>query len=176
MKAHESILLAYLDELTDKGIHSILDAGSGTTSLVAITSSYPDIVVDAVVYPGDERKSTSISRTCSNNTYRIMEKDICSHEIDKQYDLVVAHLLLGEAVKFNHSFHDLLSGLLLINAKYLVIIDYLEDPDVNLDEILMMAADNHYSIVCKTIKENRNPQMWDDFVGTHNFGLLLSRV
>ena len=122
-----SELSSYLD--VDKTM-SIIDAGSGRTSLGFILSYFKEAMVDAIVYPGDLRKINSIKdNVLENNRYIIIEHDMCQEPIIKSYDLVVAHLLLGEAAKFGNSFivlfTKLMEGILLttsvsavLNLKY----------------------------------------------------------
>ena len=64
-KGHEVILekllkLCNRQGLQEGGITRILDAGSGRTSLKEIQKAFPAAQVDAVVYPGGERKLKSI--------------------------------------------------------------------------------------------------------------------
>lgn len=98
MEGHIIILNDFLDLIKGENITSILDAGSGRTSLSAIANSFSGTSIDAVVYPGDIRKLNSIKEIadCSENI-SIIEKDICKDTVIKAYDLITAHLLLGEA-------------------------------------------------------------------------------
>ena len=177
MKGHITILRDFLHAIKDESIASILDAGSGRTSLSLITEVFPDTPVDAVVYPGDVRKLNSISETAgAHKAVCAVEKDICSDTINKAYDVVVAHLLLGEATKFGHAFEELLSRLFAIQCKYLIIIDYLEDPTVREIDIGKMCDENHLSVIYKSYFQNEQPQVWETFTGVHNFGYLIKKL
>lgn len=176
MEGHRIILNDFLNLLKSESIASILDAGSGRTSLSIIANSFPDTTIDAVVYPGDLRKINSIKEiTDHSRNINVIEKDICTDTVTKEYDIIVAHLLLGEAAKFGNTFEYLLEQVFAMKYKYLIIIDYLEDPAVKENEIIKMCDKNNLTIVCKTYFTNQEPQVWEDFTGEHNFGYLIKR-
>ena len=176
MKGHQIILNDFLNLLKGKDITNILDAGSGRTSLSIITDSFPNASVDAVVYPGDVRKINSVKEiTDIHKNISVIERDICSDIPEKEYDLVIAHLLLGEAAKFGNTFEILLEKVVKIKYKYLIIIDYLEDPAVKENDILKICEENHLTIVYRTYFTNEQPQVWEEFTGIHNFGYLIKR-
>lgn len=177
MEGHKVILKGLLELIKDESVTAILDAGSGRTSLSIITEAFPDTPVDAIVFPGDLRKIYSIKKVKdSNKNISLIEKDICRETVGGEYDLVVAHLLLGEAVKFGNSFGDMLEKLLTLGFKYLVIIDYMEDPSVNVKDILDLCERKGLTVVEKAYYTNQRPQVWEDFVGTQNFGYLIKRT
>ena len=176
MEGHKIILNDFLNLIKRESIASILDAGSGRTSLSIITNSFPNTSIDAVVYPGDLRKINSIKEITDNNkNISLTEKDICSDTVIKEYDVVIAHLLLGEAVKFGNAYEDLLEKVITMKYKYLIIIDYLEDPAVKENDIIKMCEKHDLTIVYKSYFTNQEPQAWEDFVGIHNFGYLIKR-
>ncbi|MDD4188177.1 MAG: hypothetical protein PHX04_05435 [Bacilli bacterium] len=74
-------------------INKVLDAGSGRTSLNYLINKYPNAKIDAIVYPGDDRKITSIKENVKGK-YTLKEIDLCKESLDEDYDLVLAHLLL----------------------------------------------------------------------------------
>lgn len=176
-KGHEVILekllkLCNRQGLQEGGITRILDAGSGRTSLKEIQKAFPAAQVDAVVYPGDERKLKSIEPYLTEQV-RVLECDICETSFEKSYDLVVAHLLLGEAGKFGNTFDKVLSRLLAIDSLYFILIDYVEDPEVNEENIREICVENSYEILQQVKEECSEPQTWRDFTGYHNFGYLI---
>lgn len=176
MEGHKIILNDFLDRIKGENITSILDAGSGGTSLSIISRSFPNTSIDAVVYPGDIRKINSIKKiTEYKENISVIEKDICEDNVIKAYDIVVAHLLLGEASKFGNSFEDLIKKIITMKYKYLIIIDYLEDPSVNENDIMKMCEKYNLTVVCKSFFTNQEPQAWEDFTGVHNFGYLIKR-
>lgn len=176
MEGHKIILSDFLNLVKGENITSILDAGSGRTSLSIISEAFPNASIDAVVYPGDQRKINSVKEITDNNkNISLIEKDICGETVNKEYDIIIAHLLLGEAAKFGNSFEDLLEKVFAMKYKYLIIIDYLEDPAVKEKSITDMCEKYDLTVVCKSCVTNEKPQAWEDFVGTHNFGYLIKR-
>ena len=173
-QSHKTILRELLSDPSITDVCRILDAGSGKTSLSTIISCFPKASVDAIVYPGDERKLKTI-RNIQSDQVNVVEWDICDTPIPAHYDLVVAHLLLGEASKFGNAFQDLLQNVLSIQSRYYIIIDYLEDPKVDADVIRTYCEGANLKIQKYTCVENSEPQVWADFVGTHNFGFLIER-
>lgn len=177
MEGHRVILNDFLDFVKNDSITSILDAGSGRTSLSIIADSFSNTPIDAVVYPGDLRKISSIKEIADhNNNVRVIEKDICSDAVIREYDLIIAHLLLGEATKFGNAFEDLLEKVTTMKYRYLILIDYLEDPAVKEIDILKMCEKYDLTIVYKSYFTNLEPQVWEDFTGVHNFGYLIKRL
>lgn len=177
MEGHKIILSDFLNLIKGESISSILDAGSGITSLSKIVNSFPNTSVDAVVYPDDLRKINSIKKAANNNkNIRLIEKDICGDTVIREYDLVIAHLLLGEAAKFGNTFEDLLEKVITMKYKYLIIIDYLEDPAVKENDIIKVCEKYNLTIIYKSYFTNQEPQSWEDFVGVHNFGYLIKRL
>ena len=176
MDGHRIILNDFLNLVKGENITSILDAGSGRTSLSIIANAFPNTLIDAVVYPGDQRKINSIKEIADNNeNISLIEKDICCDSVVKEYDIIIAHLLFGEAAKFGNTFEDLLKKVVTMQYKYLIIIDYLEDPAVKEKEIIDVCEEYNLTIVYKSYVTNEKPQVWEDFVGTHNFGYLIKR-
>ena len=171
-RSHLRILRELLSDPSISDIYHILDVGSGKTSLSTIISCFPKANVDAIVYPGDERKLKTI-RSMQSNKVNVVELDICDTPIPAHYDLVVAHLLLGEASKFGNTFQDLLQDLLSIQSRYYIIIDYLEDPKVDADAIRTYCEATNFKVQDYICAENAEPQVWDDFIGAHNFGFLI---
>ena len=171
-RSHLRILRELLSDLSIPDDSHILDAGSGKTSLSTIISCFPKASVDAIVYPGDERKLKTI-RSMQSDKVNVVERDICDTPVPAHYDLVVAHLLLGEASKFGNVFQALLQNLLSIQSRYYIIIDYLEDPKVDADAIRTYCEAANFKVQEYICAENTEPQIWDDFIGAHNFGFLI---
>lgn len=171
-QTHKTILRELLSDPSIADSSRILDAGSGKTSLSTIISCFPKASVDAIVYPGDERKLKTI-RGMQSDQVNVVEWDICDTPIPAHYDLVVAHLLLGEASKFGNAFQDLLQNVLSIQSRYYIIIDYLEDPKVDADAIRTYCEAANLKVQTYFCAENTEPQVWDDFIGAHNFGFLI---
>ncbi len=140
----------------------ILDAGSGKSSLSFLTNKF-DCMIDAIVYPGDNRKIESIKENISSSNYNLIECDIISENIDKSYDLVLSHLLLGEASKYGNDLVVLLDSLLKIKSKEYIIIDILEDPliDCRLIEEYLKKNDKVFT---KQIILASEEEKYDEFI------------
>jgi hypothetical protein len=171
---HRIILNQFLSQLEGANINNILDCGSGKTSLGILSSRFDNKVIDAIVYPGDMRKINSIKSIGLNqDRYNIIECDICKEPVKTPYDLVVSHLLLGEATKFGNPFEELFLSLMTLCFKYLIVIDYLEDTNINYNLMEQYFEKNSYEIIDKVIVENKEPQDFTGFTGYHNIGYLL---
>lgn len=171
-KGHKILLENFLALLREEEtISRVLDAGSGRTSISALAEYFPEADITGLVYPGDQRK---ISRIRETGNFPILEQDLCGG-LSGCYDLVTAHLLLGEAAKFGHSMDELLAGLLTVQCRYLVMIDYLEDPRVSRDRIEEICGAKGLEIQYSGCIANDEPQSWVDFTGYHNFGYLFRR-
>ena len=90
---------------------------------------FPKANVDAVVYPGDNRKKHPLETAIESDRLELVEADICTTCFRKKYDLCLVHLTLGEAHNFGNHFSDLFHQIMDIKAKYFVIVDILEDPN-----------------------------------------------
>lgn len=171
-KGHVVLLENFLALLKgEEKIERVLDAGSGRTSVSALAEYFPKADITALVYPGDQRKISKIKEV---GEFLILEQDLCVG-LAGSYDLVAAHLLLGEAAKFGHSMDELLEGLLSVQCRYLVIIDYLEDPRVSREKIEEVCTAKGFVVQYSGCIANDEPQSWVDFTGCHNFGYLFRR-
>lgn len=133
---HEKLLTELLADFEREKEYRILDAGSGRTSLYFLTNHFPNSKIVAIVYPGDRRKADSIRQFVSSTNYMLREIDIRNLDEKKKFDIVLAHLLLGESKLFGNTFDDVLSSLFSTNTDYLAIVDVLEDLDIDYRSIL----------------------------------------
>ncbi len=161
-------------KVIDENISDILDAGSGKSSLFTLTD-YFNVKVDAIVFPGDTRKINSIKENVKNN-YNLIELDICKKEITKKYDLVLSHLLLGEALKWNNTFDNLLEKLLNINSKYFIIYDYLEDNNINYNYLENYLLSNNFKLLYKKQFKKNEEQQFDEFIGKTYICYVIKKV
>lgn len=155
-------------------INNILDAGSGKTSLSYLLNKFPNANVDAIVYPGDDRKITSIKENV-NGKYNLKELDLCNAKINETYDLVFAHLLLGEATKFGNKFTDILNRLLDINSKYFLIYDFKEDNMLDYGFIEQVLRERNFHIIKYMNFAKEIEQVFTDFVGTNYVAYLIEK-
>ena len=139
---HKKILTNLFERVDTEKEYTILDAGSGKTSLYFLTTHFPHSVISAIVYPGDTRKIESIRRHVHASNFSLRELDIQELEPERSFDIVLAHLLLGEAAKFGgNTFENVLHALFKIRTRYLVIVDVLDDPEVKYGMLLRSIAE-----------------------------------
>ena len=172
-KAHRKLFRLLFHGMNRRRPYEILDAGSGRTSLSLILHTFPRSHVDAVVYPGDLRKINSIKAAVPTGRYRLMERDLCLDQTEQQYDIAVAHLLLGEAMRFGNPFALLLDAVLALRIERLAVIDFLEDPDVDFDVVLQHAQAYGYTVTRDHTTKKSKPHICKRFTGWHYRGLLL---
>ena len=132
---HYELLSDLVKDIEKEQINKILDAGSGKTSLNILSDLFLNAQIDGVVFYNDIRKINSIKENVPNNRYTLIEKDICKDELDKSYNLVLAHLLLGEATKWGNTVEELIDKLLSIQSNYFIIFDIKEDPAIDYKEL-----------------------------------------
>lgn len=134
-------LLDVLFERIEGKIENVLDVGSGRTSIFYLTDKYKDVVVEGVVYPGDDRKIGPIKEYIRNDNYKLIETDILDFNPKKSYDVILAHLFLGEAEKFgDNKFEKILAKLFTINTKYLIIVNLFRD-NINYNLLLKQISE-----------------------------------
>jgi len=135
-RTHQLLLDDLLGDIEIKSINKILDVGSGRTSLRYLTDKFPSALITAVVYPGDDRKILPIKEFVKNTNYNLYETDFCKTQFTEKYDIILAHLFLGEIEKFGkNKFKETLEKLLSIQTKFLAIIDIEDDPKVDFELI-----------------------------------------
>ena len=155
---HDKIFKNITKSLQKLKINKIIDAGSGKTSASCLLKYFPQASVDAVVFPGDNRKKNPLSNTIGSTRLNIQEANICTTEFKKKYDLCVAHLTLGEAQLFGNSFECLFHHIMDINAKYYIFVDILEDPCVHFRYLEQWLKEKGYKILKKKKFKNPNPE------------------
>lgn len=165
--------LIKLDNLYN--IKNILDAGSGKTSLGYLLKKFPSANINAIVYPGDYRKINSIKENI-NGKYNLKELDLCDTIIKEKYDLVFAHLLLGEATMFGNSFKKLLNSLLDINSRYFLIYDFKEDDIVDYNYIEKVLKEKGFKIIEHMIFAKEEEQIFTNFIGRNYIAYLVEKV
>ena len=171
---HYTLVKKLVEGIKRENINKILDAGSGKTSLSILLDLFPSSKIDAIVFYGDLRKINSLSATIVSNRYQLMEKDICKDNISNSYDLILAHLLLGEAIKWGNTVADLLLSLIKINSKYLIVYDFKEDISINYN-YLEKTFQEYYLIIKKEEILKSEPQDFGNFIGKTYIAYLLER-
>jgi hypothetical protein len=133
---HKEMFDALLPDIKLNKKYTVLDAGSGATSLNIITQAFKFSNIDAVCFPDDHREIHTIKSRVSRKNYTLLERDICVHTDWNRYDYVFAHFLLSEAAKSETGLMALLKGLTSIDGTHLVIIDNPEAPAVDFNRIV----------------------------------------
>lgn len=174
MNEHEKLLSELFNNLDKDNIINILDAGSGKTSLGNLIKEFPNTHIDAIVYYNDDRKKKSIYENIKSSNYKLYEMDIVKDKITKKYDLVLAHLLLGEASKWGNDFGKLFNKLLQIESKYFVIVDIKEDTSI--DYNYLESELKNYNLLAKIEISKTNPQKFDDFTAMTYVGYVVEKL
>lgn len=174
MDEHTKLLSDLFSYIVKDYIVNILDAGSGKTSLNHLMKEFPNAQIDAIIYYNDERKKNSIIENVQFGNYRLIEMDIVKDSIVNKYDLVLTHLLLGEASKFGNEFRRLFEKLLEIETKYLVIVDIKEDTSI--DYAYLEDKLNQRCKVLAKLEINKNtPQKFEDFIAKNYVGYIIEK-
>lgn len=155
---HDKIVRTMIKHLGSVQFKKVIDAGSGKTSASILLNYFPKAQVDAIVYPGDNRKKNPLENAIGSNRLEIIEADICKQCFRKKYDLCLVHLTLGEAHNFGNHFSDLFHQLMDIKAKYFVIIDIFEDPAVHFRYMEQYFKEKGFKILKKKKFKNPNPE------------------
>ena len=155
---HDKIVKTMIKPLKNVEIKKIIDAGSGKTSASILLKYFQTAQVDAVVYPGDNRKKNPLETAIGSNRLEVVEADICKTCFRKKYDLCLAHLTLGEAHNFGNHFSDLFHQLMDIKSKYFLIIDIFEDPAVHFRYMEQYFKEKGFKILKKKKFKNPNPE------------------
>ena len=74
---HDKIVKTMIKPLKAVEIKKIIDAGSGKTSASLMLKYFPNSNVDAIVYPGDNRKKNPLETVISTDRLEVVEADIC---------------------------------------------------------------------------------------------------
>ncbi len=170
MKEHKNIL----DSMLDDEYTNILDLGSGKTSMSLLLNKFQDSNITGVCYPGDNRKLDKIKSECIGK-YSLIEKDICKDSIEDRFDLILCHLLFGEATKFGNTLENMSGKVFGLDSKYILVIDYLEDPDIDFDLLIQTAKDKGYYLLKKEIFQKEVHEKYSTFIGKNYIAILFTK-
>ena len=182
---HDKIIKTMIKKLNCDEIKKIIDAGSGKTSASILLRYFTNAQVDAIVYPGDNRKKNPLENAIGSDRLEIVEADICKSCFRKKYDLCLAHLTLGEAHNFNNHFSDLFHQIMDIKSKYFLIIDIFEDPAVHFRYMEQFFKEKGFKIIRKKKFKNPNPEHYPkvkydkyklEFDSKHYLAYLVERI
>lgn len=155
---HDKIIKNMIKKLNCEQFKKVIDAGSGKTSASMLLKYFKNAQVDAIVYPGDNRKKNPLENAIGSDRLEIVEADICKSCFRKKYDLCLAHLTLGEAHNFGNHFSDLFHQIMDIKAKYFLIVDIFEDPAVHFRYMEQYFKEKGFKIIKKKKFKNPNPE------------------
>jgi hypothetical protein len=171
MEEHKKIL----EDMLTKNYTNILDLGSGKTSMSLLLNKFSKSNITGICYPGDNRKLDKIKEECIGK-YNLLQKDISKEEVEGKYDLILCHLLFGEATKFNNTVIDMVNKVFSINSKDILVIDYLEDVDIDFDELIEIASSKGYEISKKGIYKKECDEQYDKFIGKNYISILFEKI
>jgi cyclopropane fatty-acyl-phospholipid synthase-like methyltransferase len=127
-KSQKELLDSLFDKIDEKGIKNVLDVGSGRTTIFYLTDRFKDLVIKGIVYPGDTRKIDPIKECVKNTNYELIETEIKDFNPGEPFDVVLAHLFLGEAEHFGENqFKEVMEKLFAIKTNYLVLVNLFRD-------------------------------------------------
>ena len=181
---HDKIIKTLTKRINREEVKKVIDAGSGKTSASVLLKHFPKANVDAVVYPGDNRKKHPLETAIESDRLELVEADICTTCFRKKYDLCLVHLTLGEAHNFGNHFSDLFHQIMDIKAKYFVIVDILEDPNVHYRYINQYLKEKGFKVLKKKKFKNPNPEHYPkvkfdkyklEFDSKHYLGYLIEK-
>jgi len=172
---HFILLSKMFAKLQKEEINNILDAGSGKTSLSILLRYFPHCYIDAIIYYNDNRKRESIEDNIISNRFNLIEKDICKDNIYEKYDIVLAHLLLGEANKWGNKFKTLLEHLFMIDSKYFIILDIKEDNSIGYNYLEKYVNSNSFEIILKDEIIKKESQLFNGFIGKTYIAYLIKK-
>lgn len=145
-------------KLDGEQIKKVIDAGSGKNSASILLKYFPSAEVDAIIYPGDNRKKNPLSSDIGSDRLEVIELDLCASCIRKKYDLCSAMLTLGEAQNFGYYFQLLFQRIMDVRAKYFVLFDILEDPTINYKYIDAYLKEKGFKVLAKRKFRNPHPE------------------
>lgn len=182
---HDKIMKTMTKRLKNKDFKKVIDAGSGKTSASLLLKYFENAHVDAIVYPGDNRKKNPLEHAIGSNRLEVIEADICKSCFRKKYDFCLAHLTLGEAHNFGNHFSDLFHQIMDIKSKYFLIIDIFEDPAVHFRYMEQYFKEKGFKILKKKKFKNPNPEHYPkvkydkyklEFDSKHYLAYLVERI
>ena len=182
---HDKIIKTMVKPLKNVEIKKIIDAGSGKLSASLMLKYFSLAQVDAIIYPGDNRKKNPLSTAIGSKRLDIIEADICKCCFRKKYDLCLAYLTLGEAHNFGNHFSDLFHQIMDIQSKYFIVVDIFEDPAVHFRYMEQYFKEKGFKILKKKKFKNPNPEHYPkvrhdkyklEFDSKHYIAYLVERI
>lgn len=139
-------------------VKKVIDAGSGKISASLCLKFFPNAELDAIIFPGDNRKKNPMENAIGSDRIEIVEADICTTTFRKQYDFCLVHLSLGEATRWGNSFENMFHHITDLKAKFFLFIDVAEDPCVHFRYMEAFFKEKGFKILKKKKFKNPNPE------------------
>lgn len=155
---HDKIFSKMTRRIDRASIKKVIDAGSGKISASILLKYFPNAELDAIIYPGDNRKKNPLENAIGSDRLNVIEADICHTTFRKHYEFCLVHLSLGEARHFDNSFEDLFHNIMQIKASYFLIIDIFEDPCVHFRYLEQYIKEKDFTILKKKKFKNPKPE------------------
>ncbi len=155
---HDKIFFKMTKRLKPSEFKKVIDAGSGKTSASILLKYCKNAQVDAVIFPGDNRKKNPLENAIGSDRIEVMEADICTTQFRKHYDFCFVNLSLGEALRWGNSFENMFHHIMDIKAKYFLIEDVAEDPCVHFRYIEQYLKEKGFVILKKKKFKNPSPE------------------
>ncbi len=182
---HDKAFKFLIKKVKNENIKKIVDAGSGVTSASILLKYFKNATVDAVIYPGDNRKKNPLENDIGSDRLNVVELDLTKSCIRKKYDFCYVLLTLGEALNFGNSFENLFHRIMDIKARYFVLYDIWEDPCVHFRYIEQYLKEKGFKIVTKRKFRNPHPEHYPkvkydkyklEFDSKHYMGYLIKNL
>ena len=182
---HDKAFKYMFKQLKGEEINKIVDAGSGKTSASILLKYHPTATVDAIIYPGDNRKKNPLENAIGSDRLDVIEADICKTTFKKSYDMCCVLLTLGEAQMFGNSFQDLFHRIMDIKARWFVVYDILEDPCVHFRYMEQYWKEKGFKVIKKKKFKNPTPEHYPkvkydkyklEFDSKHYVAYLVKRI
>ena len=182
---HDKAFKILTRKLKNENIKKVVDAGSGVTSASILLKYFKDATVDAIIYPGDNRKKNPLENDIGSNRINVVELDLTKSCLRKKYDFCLALLTLGEALNFGNSFENLFHRIMDIKARYFVLYDIWEDPCVHFRYIEQYLKEKGFKIILKKKFRNPHPEHYPkvkydkyklEFDSKHYMGYLIKNL
>ncbi len=182
---HDKAFKVLTGKLKNENIKKVVDAGSGVTSASILLKYFKDASVDAIIYPGDNRKKNPLENDIGSNRLNVVELDLTKSCLRKKYDFCLALLTLGEALNFGNSFENLFHRIMDIKARYFVLYDIWEDPCVHFRYIEQYLKEKGFKIILKKKFRNPHPEHYPkvkydkyklEFDSKHYMGYLIKNL
>ncbi|MDD2627869.1 MAG: hypothetical protein PHR25_05105 [Clostridia bacterium] len=85
-------------------------------------------------------------------------------------------MLFGEAVKFGNTVKDMANKVFNLKGEEILVVDYLEDPEIDFEVLTNVAASKGYYIINKATFKKEIAEEYPDFIGKNYIAILFKRI